>query len=246
MSQTLETQARIYDDFAGPDLDMSKWMYLEYPIPEGPSWRCTEPNARIEVEDGTFSVHVDQFEQSHDAVQIIDNPKFLVLSTESFRLPESGVATFSVLMAVTGINGERHDYRDGVAAFNVLDLETGFVFDVAANSDHIWAIHEMLPLPTAAADPFTHMTENPFSPARTSAGQTLLCQVRIDTATSTITWLADGHPITQVQARQLPVEVRVGLGLFTLHPIIEGRSQSLRGQGISASWSGVSIQIDTP
>lgn len=33
----------IYDQFAGPELDMSRWFYLEYPPgPDETSWRCAE------------------------------------------------------------------------------------------------------------------------------------------------------------------------------------------------------------
>ena len=42
--------AGIYDDFSGPEPDMSRWLFLEYPLgPDGNSWKCEEPNARTDV-----------------------------------------------------------------------------------------------------------------------------------------------------------------------------------------------------
>jgi hypothetical protein len=80
------------------------------------------------------------------------------------------------------------------------------------------------------------MIENPYGP-KPSPGQALTAAISFDTVAKTVTWLADGEAITQVHAGQLPTEIQLGLGLFTLWPIADGRSRSLRGQGIAASWS---------
>ncbi|WP_160174438.1 DUF6081 family protein [Archangium violaceum] len=39
----------------------------------------------------------------------------------------------------------------------------------------------------------------------------------------------------------IPERVQLGFGLFTLHPIHEGRSRSLKGQGLKASWGRFEI-----
>lgn len=232
-----------YDDFAGPELNPDRWTYLEYPMPEGPPWRCQEPGAKQRISDGTLTVEVDRFEQAHDQVQIIDNPKHLLLSTQAFAVPETGVTTFSVDMAASNINGDPHDYRDGVAAFNVLDLANGWVFDVAASSNHVYAIYEMLPVPGAAAEPFTYMVNQPFAPIPVGAGKTHVCNVVLDAERSFVTWTVDGARVFQASGVAVPREVRIGLGMFTLHPIQDGSSTSLRGQGMAASWSNLSVAI---
>lgn len=239
MAETLTGTA--YDDFSGSTLDTARWMYLEYPMPEGPAWRCAEPNARETMSEGTFTVEVERFELAHDQVQIIDNPKHLVLTTEVFPVPETGVASFAVDMAATSINGDAHDYRDGFAAFNVLDIETGWVFDVAASSNHVYAIYEMLPVPGAQAAPFTYVANNPVAPLRTDPGQTHRCEVQLDRGNNSARWLVDDALVFAVDGVRVPSGVRIGLGLFTLHPIVEGASGSLRGQGMSASWSNLSV-----
>jgi hypothetical protein len=107
MTQTV-IPSRIYDDFTGPGLDMSRWFHLEYPPgPDGTSWRCAEPAARTEVGNGTLAVHVERFERAHDHVQIMDNPKHLLLSTESFAVPGGRMCE---LLDRDG--GERHQRRD--------------------------------------------------------------------------------------------------------------------------------------
>jgi hypothetical protein len=155
MTQTTVV-SRIYDEFTGPDLDMSRWVHLEYPAaPGGTSWRCAEPTARTEVGNGTLAVHVERFERAHDHVQIMDNPKHLLLSTESFAVPPIGCVSFSIAMAARGINAAPRDYRDGFASMNVLDMASGWVFDLCLNSDTILAIYERLPMP-GVERPFTY------------------------------------------------------------------------------------------
>ncbi|WP_283136820.1 DUF6081 family protein [Rhizohabitans arisaemae] len=242
MTDTLSSPARTYDHFSGPDLDTAKWMYLEYPMPEGPPWRCADPGAVTAIADGALTVDIDEFRLRHDTVQIMDNPKYLLLSTEEFALGEGRRVTFTVDMAVTSKGGDPRDYRDGVAAFNVVDMESGWVFDVAANSDHVWAIHEMLPVPTAAARPFTRMVEDPFANLPPGPGRTRRCQVTIDTSAGSVAWLADGAVINEVTGIRLPGVVRLGLGVFTLHSVAGGASRSIRGQGISVTWSGLTVE----
>lgn len=239
MGQTLTGIA--YDDFSGAELDPARWMYLEYPMPDGPSWRCAEPNARETMGGGTFTIDVPRFELAHDQVQIIDNPKHLVLSTEVFPVPDTGVVSFAVDMAATSVNGDEHDYRDGFAAFNVLDIDTGWVFDVAASSNHVYAIYEMLPVPEAQAVPFTYVSNNPISPLHTGPGESHRCEVQLDRGNSSARWLVDDAVIFAADGVRIPSGVRVGLGLFTLHPIVDGKSRSLRGQGMSASWSNLTV-----
>ena len=116
------------------------------------------------------------------------------------------------------------------------------MFDVAANGDHLWAIHEVLPLDTAITDPFTYMVENPYGPT-TSAGRPHTCQVSFNIADKSVTWLVDGQIINRAFLAVMPEEVQLGLGLFTLRPIVDGKSRSLHGQGIAASWSNVRVEV---
>ncbi|MQA13832.1 MAG: hypothetical protein GEV09_06540 [Pseudonocardiaceae bacterium] len=240
MSQAV-TQARTYDDFTGPELDTGRWFYLEYPPgPDGVSWRCEEPSARTEVGDGTLNVHVERFERGHDQVQIMDNPKHLLLSTESFPVPAGGRASFSLQLAATSRNAAPRDYRDGFASFNVLDLSSGMVFDLCATSDQVFAIYERLPVPGVEA-PFTHVIDSPLAGIETAAGRPHHCEVTLDAAQRSAEWRVDGALVFEVRDVLVPDEVKLGVGLITLHPIADGTSRSVRGQGLSASFGPIQV-----
>lgn len=234
--------ARIYDDFSGPELDMSRWFFLEYPPgPDGTSWKCEEPNARTDVGDGTLDIRVARFERAHDQVAIMDNPKHLLLSTEAFPVPAAGVVTFSMDMAVTSLNATPRDYRDAFASMNVLDMSSGWVFDACATSDSVFSIYERLPMP-GVDHPFTYVTEHPLSGIVAAPGLSHRYAVTLDAAAGTAEWHIDDTLVHHVRG-EIPSQVNVGLGLFTLHPIRDGRSQSLRGQGIDASFGPISVSV---
>jgi hypothetical protein len=240
---TTTNPTRTYDDFAGPELDMSRWFYLEYPPgPDGTSWRCQEPNARTNVSDGTLTIDVERFERAHDQVQIMDNPKHLLLSTESFTVPDAGTASFAMEMAATSINATPRDYRDGFASMNVLDMASGWVFDLCATSDAIFSIYERLPVP-GVERPFTYVVEHPLAGLEVAPGCGHRYEVTLDAARDSAEWRVDGQLVYHVQGVHIPTQVNIGLGLLTLHPIAGGKSRSLRGQGLSASFGSISVTV---
>ena len=66
---------------------------------------------------------IPRFSLSNDKFQAADSAKYLVVSTREFELPADRPATFAVDLAVENIGGEPGDYRRGMAAFHVFDLE---------------------------------------------------------------------------------------------------------------------------
>jgi hypothetical protein len=235
--------ARIYDDFTGPDLDMSRWFFLEYPPgPDGKSWKCEEPNARTSVGDGTLDIHIERFERGHDQVAIMDNPKHLLLSTEVFPVPAGGVVTFSIDMAATSLGATPRDYRDGFVSMNVLDMNSGWVFDACATSDMVFSLYERLPMP-GVERPFTYVADHPFSGIEAAPGLSHRYSVTLDAGNSTAEWRIDGTLVFDVRGIEIPTQVNVGLGIITVHPIKDGKSQSLRGQGMAASFGPISVEV---
>jgi hypothetical protein len=241
MTNTSVSSLAVYDDFTGPELDTAKWTFLTYPFPDGSAHVCAEPNAQVAVGNGAYSVRIERFENQH-GVQIIDNPKHLMYSTTMFPLPDHGVADFSVKMAAQGIGTVPFDYRDGFAAFNILDLANGWVFDLAASSEHIVAIHELLPLP-GVNNAFTHCIEAPLSKLECAPGLEHTYTVSLDTADSAVTWEVDGRTVYHLPGAILPSRVQIGFGIFTLHPVVDERSVSLRGQGFQATWRDLRIDV---
>lgn len=84
-----------YDEFRGPALDMSRWQFLAYPLPDGSTWVCREPRA-ARVADGTVELRVERFENAHATHQNIDNCKHLLLVTTPLTVPPDGRTTFEV------------------------------------------------------------------------------------------------------------------------------------------------------
>jgi hypothetical protein len=235
--------ARIYDPFSGPELDMSRWQFLEYPPgPDGTSWRCEEPGARTTVGGGKLDIHIERFERANDHMSIMDNPKHLLLSTEAFSVPAGGVATFSMDLAVTSLNASPRDYRDGFASMNVLDMASGWVFDACATSDTIFSIYERLPMP-GVEHPFSYVVEHPLSGVTPAPGVPHTYTVTLDAGRGTAEWRVDGTLIYHILGVEIPASVNIGLGLLTLHPIVDGKSRSLRGQGLSASFGPISVTV---
>jgi uncharacterized protein DUF6081 len=233
--------AQLYDPFTGPDLDVSRWHHLEYPMPDGPSWVCAEPRARTSVADGALTVEIDRFEVEHPA-QLIDNCKHVLLSTESFLLPDSGTMTISADINVKNINATPCDYRDGFATLVVIEPGTGLVFDLAATGDRVLAIHERLPM-FDAIPCFTRIVDDPLAGLATGSATVHHCSITFDSAARTVRWMVDDTLLFDAAGVQMPQECKVGLGIFTLHPVGAGHSRSLRGQGIHATWQDVRVLV---
>ena len=78
---------------------------------------------------------IPRFSLSHDTFQSVDSVKYLTLSTRQFELPPDRPATFAVDLAVKNVGGDRGDYRRGMAAFHVFDLDVSKrVFAVCGTS----------------------------------------------------------------------------------------------------------------
>jgi Family of unknown function (DUF6081) len=233
--------AQLYDSFTGPELDTARWRHLEYPMPDGPSWVCAEPHARTSVADGALTVEIDRFELEHPA-QLIDNCKHVLLSTESFRLPDSGTMTIAADVTATSVNATPHEHRDGFASLIVIEVSTGLVFDLAATSDRVFAIHERLPV-SDAMPCFTRIVDDPLAGLASGPATVHHCSITFDTAARTVRWMVDDTLLFDAAGVQMPQEINVGLGIFTLHPVGAHGSRSLHGQGMHATWRDVRVSV---
>ncbi|MGK8524345.1 DUF6081 family protein [Nocardia asteroides] len=231
-----------YDDLNGPQLREDRWRFLEVPLAADQAWRYADPAARTEIGDGTVSIRIEAFTRSNAEVQILDNPKHLLVSTGAFDLT-AGPRTFAVEMAAENIGVTGEDYRDGFAAFNVLDMGSAQVFDLIATGKHAYAIHERLFVPGVVPreEAFTHVVHAPLAGVEIKPGEFHRYAVTIDRAAGLVGWYVDDSPVYSTRAPELPETVQIGFGIITLHPIADGRSTSLRGQGLHASWRGFTV-----
>src|SRR5205814_277610 len=135
---------RKYDEFAGPTLDMSLWEPLSF----GPLVRV-EPEARTTVGDGVLTVDIPKFTHADSDNQGLDNSKHVFLSKQGFRLPTDGVGRFSADLRAEITGDGSGDYRQGVAAFIVIDTTGGthMVFDILSMGERFFAEHEVLAVP---------------------------------------------------------------------------------------------------
>ncbi|GAA5063054.1 DUF6081 family protein [Nocardia callitridis] len=237
------TTTTTYDDFAGPTVRDDRWQFLEVPLGGTETWTYADPTAETEVGDGEVSVTIDEFSRSHSQVQILDNPKHLLVSVEQFDLA-SGPRTFSVEMSAENIGVSGQDYRDGFAAFNVLDMSSAQVFDLIATNKHAYAIHERLYVPGVVNtdQAFTHIVHAPLTAVRIEAGEFNRYEITIDREAGTVHWRVDGILVYTVRAVEIPATVQIGFGIITLHPIEGGKSVSVRGQGLHGRWRNFTVR----
>lgn len=231
----------LYDSYAGPSIDSSKWFNLEFPMPDGSKYVAEEPGAKITVKEGKLTVAIKKFTKTHP-FQPADNCKFLVLSTEDFEIPKSGTITFSATISAEPRKSTAYDIRDGFAALVVGDMNTGAIFDLASSGDITFAIHEQLPYP-GVDNPFTRLISDPLFAESSARGKAIECKIIFDTSNKTVTWSANGNTVHVAENVSMPPAVKVGTGIFTLHPVVDGVSKSLHGQGMTASWSDVSVSV---
>jgi hypothetical protein len=226
-----------YDELRGPDLDAARWSPARLPLPTGEHIPL-DPNAKLAVGDGEVRVTIPRFSLSNDRFQSADSPKYLTFSTRRFELPADRPATFAVDLAVENIGGDPGDFRLGMAAFHVFDLDVSSrVFAVCGTSTRVFALHEQLGLGGGGAgEPFYHVVESPYEDFEDDFTRLRECEVTLDRSSSTAAWRVDGHTVYEAHGTLIPERAQIGFGIWTMLPIREGRSRSLDGQGMDARW----------
>jgi hypothetical protein len=152
-----------YDELRGPELDPARWSPARLPLPTGDEHVPLDPNADVVVGEGEVRVTIPRFSLSDDRFQPADSPKYLIFSTREFELPPDQPATFAADLAVENISGEPGDFRRGMAAFHVFELEVSKrVFAACGTSTRVLALHEQLGLAGGGfGEPFYYVVESP-------------------------------------------------------------------------------------
>jgi hypothetical protein len=172
---------------------------------------------------------IPRFSLSHDEFQSVDSPKYLTFSTREFELPPDRPVTFAADLAVENIGGEPGDFRRGMAAFHVFDLDLSKrVFAVCGTSTRVFALHEQLGLGGGGAgEPFYHVVESPYEDFRDDFTRLRACEITLERSSSTAAWRVDGHTVYQAPGTLIPERAGIAFGIWTMLPIREGRSRSL-------------------
>jgi len=234
----MDTPFATYDELSGPDLDAALWSPARLPLPSGEHVPL-DPNAKLAVGESEVRVTIPRFSLSRDEFQSADSPKYLTFSTRDFGLSPDRPATFTVDLAVENIGGDPEDFRRGMAAFHVFELEVSKrVFAVCGTSTRVFALHEHLPLRGGGAgEPFQHVVESPYE---RGLGR------RFHPPSHMRDHARPGQLDRGLERRRshgdeahgtfIPERARIGSGIWTMLPIRDGRSRSLDGQGLSAQW----------
>jgi hypothetical protein len=188
-----------YDDLRGPRLDAARWSPARLPLPTGGEHIPLDPGAELAVGEGEVRVTISRFSLSDDRFQSADSPKYLVFSTREFELPPDRPVTFAVDLAVENIGGEPGDFRRGMAAFHVFDLDVSKrVFAVCGTSTRVLALHEQLGLGGGGAgEPFYHVVESPYEDFDDDFTELRVCEITLDRSESTAIWRVDGHTVSR-------------------------------------------------
>jgi Family of unknown function (DUF6081) len=232
-----------YDELRGPDLDSARWDPARLPLPTGEHIPL-DPNAELAVAEGEVRVTIPHFSLSDDEFQSVDSVKYNILSTRQFDLPPDRPVTFGADLAVKNIGGEPSDFRRGIAAFQVADLEASTrVFSVTGTSTRVFAMHENLRLGGGGeGERFVHVIESPYEDFDDDFTHFRACEITLDRSTSTAAWDVDGHKLYEAHGTSIPERARISFGIYTQLPIRDGRSQSLRGQGMDVRWRGFRVR----
>jgi hypothetical protein len=240
--QATQTQWTKYDEFAGPTLDSGLWEPLSF----GPVI-ALEPEARTTVENGVLTVDIPKFTNCDPSNQGPDNSKHVVLSKQGLRLPADGVGRFSGDLRAEIVGENSGDYRQGIAAFILVDTTGGthMVFNILSMGDRFFAEHEVLAVP-GQEDPFTRMIEDPFFFGRAGTRPDpdfRHCSIEIDRSGGQVVWKLDDEILHVAGGLTgLPEEVHMGFGVFTLVLLGEGAG-SCHGQGARASWRNLEYSL---
>jgi Family of unknown function (DUF6081) len=217
-----------YDELRGPDLDAARWTPARVPLPTGGEHVPLDPNVELAIGEGEVRVTIPRFSLAHSA-------KYLIFSTSQFALPADRPATFAVDMAVENIGGEPADYRRGMAAFHVFDLEVSKrVFAAVGTSTRVFAMHEQVaPAQSGAGELFYHVVESPYEDFDDDFTRLRACEITLDRSGSTAAWRVDGRTVYEAHT-SIPERVQIGFGIWTMLP--ERDRRSLDGQGMNARW----------
>ncbi len=226
----------------GNKLNDKSWHIAGIPLGDGKHFMYEDTNAQIALGDNDITIDIPKFSHAHDQVQIFDNPKQLYLTKDGYRPGTEGVVAFSCKMKASIRGGNLNDFRDGFCAFNVLDFSTGMVFDIVSNGTQIWAIYERLFIPGLVEEKqaFTKVVNIDYP---TSPADFLDCLIVYNQKNNHAGFFIGDKLI--YEAINIPVKIEnlfVGFGLITLHPIIEGKSVSCKGQGGTGTWRDFAVR----
>lgn len=194
------------------------------------------------VQKGLLRMGVRRFTRCHDRVQIFDNAKHVMFSTESFDVG-SGLR-LSWQMGAEGLGCAEGDLYDGFASFLCLDLSTGTAIDVFCRDSLCAAVFARLPFPGVElpdVEPMKYWAL--FDEKELPEAGLHSYSIAIEPLASAITWTVDDQLLRRQRLPDYELgPLMFGLGLMTEKDITKSGSISCHGQGIRGEWGPITIE----
>lgn len=225
-----------YDEFRGPDLDAARWAPARLPLPTGGEHLPLDPNAGLAVGEGEVRVMIPRFSLSHDAIQSVRQRQIphlvdgrvraIARSARDVRRRARGQQH---RRGAAGLpSRDRSPFRPRGEQARVLRLRH---FDPRVRDARASALGDGGP-----GELFIHVVESPYEDFDDDFTRLRACEITLDRSRSTAAWRVDGRKVYEAHGTVIPEHVRIGIGIWTMLPIRDGRSRSLDGQGLSARW----------
>lgn len=243
-TDTEQGQTLVYGDFADILKPESKWTIGGFP-----GWEFREPDAVVVVQNGTLRVTVVPLTRGNASLQILDNAKHMYFSKERFTVPAGGRISVELDIRAQKYNGPPDDFYDGFVSLNLLDFTTGIAIDFFVSDESYATVYARLPFPGSQAPDsdgtkyFALFKEQPLphGPRRRHT-----YKITYDHGIDELFFYLEGALVNhEVNVPNMDGFV-AALGLMTEKDIIDGKSISCHGQGLTAEWSPLRITREPP
>ena len=233
----IETQ--VYGGFADILKPESKWRIGGFP-----GWEFREPDAVVVVQNGILRVAAMPLTRGHGQVQILDNAKHMYFSNDTFRVPDGGAISVELSIRAQKLNGVADDFYDGFISLNLLDFSTGLAIDFFVSNECYATVYARLPFPGSPAPEdagqkyFALFKEQPLPKG---PQQEHAYRIAYDQGAAELSFFVEGELVNRETGVPRIESFIAALGLMTEKDIVDGRSVSCHGQGLSGQWSPLTI-----
>jgi hypothetical protein len=233
-SETIEYGG--FADLLKPD---SKWVIGGFP-----GWEFREPDAVVVVQNGKLRVGAMPLTRGHGAVQILDNAKHMYFSRETFQVPQGGEISCELDIRAQKFNGVPNDFYDGFVSFNMLDFTTGLAIDFFVSNECYATVYARLPFPGSPAPEeggqkyFAMFKEQPLPKGEQ---QTHRYKITYNQGSNELLFYVDGVLVNHEVDVPRMEQFICALGLMTEKDIVDGKSVSCHGQGLSGEWGPLTM-----
>jgi hypothetical protein len=194
---------------------------------------------------GGLTIDSNPFTKYEIGLGVLDHVKFLIFTNRVFNTPSYGELSFNAKINMEAFNVANHpfgaqvqdpqsDLRLAAAAFNVLSLSNGFIFDFLITNTKIYALYERLDI---ARVPYGNYAAFTFAIPVVDIvpNSSHLYTISFNADQKSVRWLVDGKEVYKVfmigtlVSRQFmgldlggqeemvfPTSLQIGFGTFTL------------------------------